>query len=209
MTADLYKVLGVPNDADRATVRRAYRRASKHAHPDVPGGSAKRFALVKQAHDTLTDEARRRHYDQTGEIDEKPPDNKQAEALQCLAAAFEAVLAECESARKKPETVDVAERMRAWIKGHLSEGRRHIAHIESLIAENDAIGARFNDELMPQIISGRAAMLRTKIETIRRNHQTGEEALQLLEPVSFRVDPAPPPSLHGPGYFNLLAQLGG
>lgn len=209
MTTDLYAALGVPKDADRATVRRAYRRASKHAHPDMPGGSGKRFALVKLAHDTLTDDARRAHYDQTGEIDEKTPDNSQAEALQCVAAAYEATLAECVSTGKEPERVNLPERMRSWIRVHLTESARQITQIETVIAKNDALGRRFNGDTMPQIVSGRTSMLRMKIDAIRRNVKTGEAALVLLEPVKFEVDPEPPalavPQLN---YASLLNQIG-
>lgn len=192
MTADLYAALGVTKGADRTAVRRAYRRASKHAHPDMPGGSGKRFALVKLAHDTLTDDARRAHYDRTGEADEKVPDNRHAEALQCVASAYEAALAECQSNGKKPEHVDLADRMRGWINGHLAQSDAQIKEVEAIIAANEALGRRFTGDVMTQIICGRTGMLRYKIDAIRRNKQTGEAALLILEPVEFKSDPEPP-----------------
>jgi molecular chaperone DnaJ len=33
MTEDLYDALGVPKDADKAAIRKAYRRKAKAAHP--------------------------------------------------------------------------------------------------------------------------------------------------------------------------------
>jgi curved DNA-binding protein CbpA len=205
MTADLYAALGVPKSADRATVRRAYRRASKKAHPDMPGGSGKRFALVKLAHDTLTDDARRAHYDQTGEADEKPPDNEQAKALECVAAALEAALAECQSNGKEPEHVDLVGRMRSWIKAHMAESDRQVAQIEKMIAKSETLGNRFSGEVMPLIITGRIGLLRGRIDAIRRNRVTGDAALALLEPAKFRVDPEPPASKMN--YANLLGQI--
>lgn len=206
MTADLYAALGVARDADRAAVRRAYRRTSKHAHPDVPGGSGKRFALVKLAHDTLTDDARRRHYDETGEIDEKTPDNKHGEALQCIATALESVLAECVATRKEPEQVDLAANMRRWIREQLAESAKQVAHIQKVIAKNETLGARFAGGVMPQIISGRISGLRDKISAISRNCVSGETALVLLEEVTFNADPAPPPPPEI-GFYRLLTQM--
>lgn len=53
-----YEVLGVPSDADAATLRLAYRRALRHAHPDT-GGDAIRFHAVQAAWELVgTPEAR-------------------------------------------------------------------------------------------------------------------------------------------------------
>lgn len=205
MTADLYATLGVPRDADQAAVHRAYRRASKRAHPDMPGGSGKRFALVKLAHDTLTDDARRRHYDETGEIDEKPPDNAQAKALECIASALEAVLGACMAAHKEPEQVDLAANMRRWISDHLAESAKQLGRIDAAIAKNEALGRRFSGEVMTQIISGRIAMARSQADSIRRNRVVGEDALALLKEVTFRTDP-PPEYAPNPAFYRLLTQ---
>ncbi|BDZ55799.1 J domain-containing protein [Agromyces marinus] len=53
-----YEVLGVAADADAATLRTAYRRALRHAHPDT-GGDAARFHAVQRAWELVgTPEAR-------------------------------------------------------------------------------------------------------------------------------------------------------
>lgn len=190
--ADLYATLGVPRDASPADVHRAYRRASKRAHPDVPGGSVIRFALVSLARDTLMDEARRQHYDETGEVGETPADNKLSDALQAIAAAFEATLAACDSNREDPETVDLPKRMRSWIDFHLRESYKAITAAEALIVKNEAIGKRFEGDTMQLIIRGRVTMLRTKIANIQKNERTAKDALELLDGLQYRSDPARP-----------------
>ena len=84
---DLYEVLGVDRGADPTVVRKAYRRAAKKAHPDC-GGSQEQFALVKLAHDCLTDEKRRATYDKTGRIEEPEPDSILAKAMNVVAGVL-------------------------------------------------------------------------------------------------------------------------
>jgi DnaJ-class molecular chaperone len=64
---DLYKILGVPHDADSAVIKSAYRRLARELHPDATGGNkakTERFKEVCAAYAILADESRRRDYDQ-------------------------------------------------------------------------------------------------------------------------------------------------
>ena len=99
---DLYEALGVGRDAKPDDIRKAYRRASKKAHPDA-GGSPDKFALIKTAADVLGDDERRRHYDATGKIDEKPQDK----SMTVVITAIDTVMNEIARRGLDPETVDV------------------------------------------------------------------------------------------------------
>ena len=68
---DLYDELGCPRGADEATVKRAYKRRARTTHPDH-GGDAEAFTRATQARDVLLDPARRRRYDETGQVDGAP-----------------------------------------------------------------------------------------------------------------------------------------
>ncbi len=46
------ELLGVPVDADKTEIRRAYRVASKRHHPDV-GGDVRQFTAIQHAYDVL------------------------------------------------------------------------------------------------------------------------------------------------------------
>ncbi|WWC67535.1 uncharacterized protein I206_101444 [Kwoniella pini CBS 10737] len=59
---DYYKVLGVGRDADDRTIKKAFRKAAKIAHPDV-GGSEEKMAALNEAYEVLSDPDLRQRYD--------------------------------------------------------------------------------------------------------------------------------------------------
>ena len=64
---DFYSVLGVPKDADAATIKKAYRKLAREMHPDHNPGDAKaeaRFKDVGEAYAVLSDTEQRGQYDQ-------------------------------------------------------------------------------------------------------------------------------------------------
>ena len=65
---DFYGMLGVDRNASQEDVKKAYFQLAKKYHPDVnPGEEAKeKFAKINNAYETLSDEGKRRIYDQTG-----------------------------------------------------------------------------------------------------------------------------------------------
>lgn len=65
---DLYEALGVARGARNVEIRRAYRNLLTREHPDK-GGNPERFAAIQAAYDVLSNEAKRRLYDETGETE--------------------------------------------------------------------------------------------------------------------------------------------
>src|SRR2546430_16160732 len=66
-TKDYYQVLGVPETATVDEIKRAFRRLAKQHHPDRNPGkpqAAERFKEINEAHDVLSDPAKRKQYDQ-------------------------------------------------------------------------------------------------------------------------------------------------
>ena len=65
---DYYAVLGIDRSASKDDIRAAHRRLARELHPDVnkAADASKRFAEVQEAYDILSDEEKRRVYDQVG-----------------------------------------------------------------------------------------------------------------------------------------------
>ncbi|HPH95301.1 MAG TPA: J domain-containing protein [Anaerolineaceae bacterium] len=67
---DYYKILGVPQNASDAEIKRAYRKLAMTYHPDRnPGDRAaeEKFKEINEAYQVLGDAERRSRYDQLGE----------------------------------------------------------------------------------------------------------------------------------------------
>ena len=57
-----YDVLEVKKDADDNTIKKAYKKAALHAHPDK-GGTDELFQMVNEAWKVLSDPSLRAEYD--------------------------------------------------------------------------------------------------------------------------------------------------
>ncbi len=68
MAEDFYEVLGVSRDASDEEIEQAYREAVRNYHPDVSDDpdAEEKFKKAKTAKEVLTDEQKRKQYDQLG-----------------------------------------------------------------------------------------------------------------------------------------------
>ena len=72
----LYDVLGVSKSDTCTAIKKAYLRLARVHHPDK-GGDPEKFKEITKASDILTDEKKRRIYDETGMTDEQMMDRGQ------------------------------------------------------------------------------------------------------------------------------------
>ena len=69
VTPDYYSILGVSRDADEKTIKKAFRKLAREHHPDAGGDEAK-FKEINEAYEVLSDEKKRKLYDQYGTANE-------------------------------------------------------------------------------------------------------------------------------------------
>ena len=65
---DYYEVLGVNKDSKKEDIKKAYRNLVKKYHPDVnkEDGAEEKFKEIQEAYEVLSDESKRKAYDQYG-----------------------------------------------------------------------------------------------------------------------------------------------
>lgn len=63
---DYYKILGVEKSASQEDIKKAFRKLAHEHHPDKKGGDDTKFKEINEAYQTLSDENKRRNYDQFG-----------------------------------------------------------------------------------------------------------------------------------------------
>src|SRR3954469_20141820 len=69
MAEDYYSTLGVSRGASQDDIQKAYRKLARKYHPDMnldDKAAQKKFKEVQQAYDVLSDDKKRKMYDQFG-----------------------------------------------------------------------------------------------------------------------------------------------
>src|SRR5437899_3963067 len=88
---DLYKTLGVAEDADETTIKKTYRKLAKEFHPDATGGDKKkteRFKEISEAYGVLGDAQKRAEYDRLKHAPVRPDGMPEGFDAEAFARAF-------------------------------------------------------------------------------------------------------------------------
>lgn len=69
MSNSLYETLGISKDASSDEIKKAYRKLARQYHPDInkEPGTEEKFKEINAAYEILSDETKRRQYDQYGD----------------------------------------------------------------------------------------------------------------------------------------------
>ncbi|MCR4280157.1 MAG: molecular chaperone DnaJ [Candidatus Komeilibacteria bacterium] len=66
MSKDYYNVLGVSKDAKKEDIKKAFRKLAHEYHPDKGKGDEQKFKEINEAYQVLSNDQKRRQYDQFG-----------------------------------------------------------------------------------------------------------------------------------------------
>ncbi|WP_297579960.1 DnaJ domain-containing protein, partial [uncultured Helicobacter sp.] len=69
MSKSLYETLEVSQDASSEEIKKSYRRLARKYHPDInkDAGAEEKFKEINAAYEILSDENKRKQYDQFGD----------------------------------------------------------------------------------------------------------------------------------------------
>jgi curved DNA-binding protein CbpA len=190
---DLYKTLRLKKGAKAAAIKRAYRKRAMETHPDR-GGSQEEFEEVKLAYEVLADDARRSHYDATGEFTREMPENPQAPVIPILFSAFSDVMAQVMQSGRKPAEEDLVERMRQWVhvkQTELDIRRQNILGpkrvLESLLGRFTTEG---EENYLDAMVRGQIAACEENLKNLGRAISQHDAAAKLLKRYSFQREMA-------------------
>lgn len=208
---DLYSTLGVPRSADKAAIRRAYRKKAKSAHPDT-GGSVEKFGALQRAHDILTDPDRRAKYDSNGDESDAPVDQSMAKAMQNIAAAFDEVLANVENGGRKPTEANLVGMLTDLLKSKKSPIVKSISVIAEAIRLNEMMLGRFSvksgNNVMEPLIRARVDQLKMAKESNEKIVASIDLSIEVVGRHRYRWDePSQPVRDEYSGFSPLVARL--
>src|SRR3989344_4627893 len=68
MAKDYYETLGVPRNASKDDIKKAFRNLAHKYHPDKKDGDEKKFKEANEAYSALSDDKKRAEYDSYGRV---------------------------------------------------------------------------------------------------------------------------------------------
>lgn len=191
---DLYAALDIGRDASRDEIRKAYRKAAKRAHPDTATGSKEKFAKVTTALAVLSDDERRRYYDQTGKIDNPPADDRQAKAMNLAVAEIGKVANQIEMRRGRIEEFDILGDAKRGLEEQLAQAQEAVRKSEKSAESAKKLAERFgskkgkSNRLGPLISNWGAEHTRNAAKN-KDVVETIELAIAILNEHTFKTEP--------------------
>lgn len=196
---DPYATLGIDRGADKSQIKKAYRARAKKAHPDA-GGSVEKFGELQKCYDVLMDDARRSHYDKTGEFKGREPDNAQAHLFEMVSTLLDMVMQDIAQTGQIEHvaSIDLLGRMVRKAHDFVTKSHQFQAQLEKQLQINIKLAKRFklkkttaDPNLMEMIVAGRVTAIRQAIVAENAKLDKMKEAIAFLDDYRFEVDPTP------------------
>ncbi|MGL3605436.1 J domain-containing protein [Rhizobium sp. G187] len=185
---DPYDMLGVGREADEPTIKAAYRRLAKTAHPDA-GGDADRFAKISACYDLLKDPVRRKVYDDTGYDPQlaEPTDLKGLMVLESL--VNDMILDE-----REPGSFDPVASLRRKLTDDILKARFHILELERhrgrVRKHIDRLGKRPEADVLGSMLRARTQSITDAIRASETQIRAIERAYSMLDGYSYEMEQA-------------------
>lgn len=168
-----YETLGVPKDADAGTIKAAYRRKARKAHPDRKDGDHGAMASINDAYALLSNPERRERFDQTGSTGTPPPREARAREI-VLKGMIEAL--DCGR-----DDVDLVKLMRARLQAAQVDGKAKLSNARRSITVTEKQRKKIKDGgLFAGLFDERLLGLRRMVADIEEHLEVLTIAAELL-----------------------------
>lgn len=202
-----YEELGIDSKADAPTIKRAYRKKAKKAHPDG-GGSREAFGRIMQAHLVLSDPVRRAKFDETGSIDADGPSADAAEqaALQEIAAMLAYIL------QREGDIRDVKAAVLSLLREKKEQIESTAAPLKRALARAKKIEKRWKrkgkgENMLAKMVEWQIRSWADGVEKFEAQIGMMKRSIEILEEYSFEMLPVDKNAANsaymrtGPAYF--------
>ena len=181
---DHYTTLGVDRQADTATIKSAFRRASRQAHPDKEGGSDAAQAAVNEAWRVLSDPELRKLYDETGSAEREltQEEKLRKEAWKRLVGLFANAIVD-------PNGDDPVALTRDSIRENVAEMRKIMAGLPSAVIKVEMRMARLRrrtegENMLLGVAQQQLDRMKTRVENLGVEVEIAERMLDMLDEYS-------------------------
>jgi len=164
-----YSILGVPIQTAHEDIKKRYKRKAMQSHPDK-GGDPEEFAELCAAYAILSDDERRKQYDDTGTT-EMPPEATPGTLLEQL---FTQVIS-------TKLTGDVVETAKGLLGAKIQALKRGMDSSGKLWSDYTASLGRVNTGIFDQILNRKIAALDAELKAQSDELQMLEEVRVVLE----------------------------
>lgn len=198
----LYDTLGVKKTASKDDIKRAYRGEAKRLHPDTGDEpDAPAFAKATHAYKLLTDETRRKKYDETGREDDSGLDDPVfLKAIGMIGMVFNQIMDDENAlSRNIPRDMErEIKSIRTKIDTQIENGRKRQKKLERAKAKLTRKKGRKGRDMMLHVIDQSLRDIAHPLAMLKIDLDAANMALEMLDAdgYDFKADAPPPPSAY-------------
>ena len=185
-TNDHYEALGVSKDAPPEEIKKAHRKKARKHHPDN-GGDPEQFLMVQYAYEVLSDEERRRRYDNG----EPEPQNVIQEAFSYVANMFKALI---DNADESLICINIVDKMASLATADREKMKKSVKGWQDKIAFLEQVKGRIKHkgnrpDIMTSVLDQQLRGLGNGISMAEKQIEMLAFALSLIREYSFEPEP--------------------
>lgn len=181
-----YEVLGIDDiNCTPAQIVRAYKQASKKAHPDREGGSEEQMSRVNQARDILLNPERRARYDRLGST-ETGPATIEEQLTAIIGNLFESAISQLDD--RDP---NFRSKLFLAISGKIQEGhdtarKTQAEHPAAIQRAKKVLKSIDCHPLLKSVLEKKIELMEKDVLRLNQQVELGDRMVKLLQSIRFK-----------------------